>query len=72
MNAIKEISGLLGEEGDLIANIKGVGKKKDFALNEYVSGLEGIVDKQLSLYQEIKDKILKYKKIAKIKNGKNC
>ena len=71
MNAIKEISGLLGEEGDLIANIKGVGKKKDFALNEYVSGLEGIVDKQLSLYQEIKDKILKYKKIAKIKNGKN-
>ena len=71
MSAIKEISTLLGEEGDLITNIKGVGNKKAFTINEYVSDLEGIVDKQLSLYQEIKEKILQYKGIVKNKNGKN-
>jgi len=71
MNVIKNIANMLSEEGDLVTNIKGVGEKKDFTLNEYISGLEKIVDKQINLYEAIKEKIIKFKKISNQKNGKN-
>ena len=71
MTVIKNIANMLSEEGDLVTNIKGVGEKKDFTLNEYISGLEKIVDKQINLYEAIKEKIIKYKKISNQKNGKN-
>ena len=70
MVIIKESANILSEEGDLITNIKGVGKKQNFALDNYIDGLELIVDKKLDMYQEIKNKIKKYRK-AKISNGKN-
>ena len=70
MVIIKESANILSEEGDLITNIKGVGKKQNFTLDNYIDGLELIVDKKLDLYQEIENKIKKYRK-AKITNGKN-
>ena len=70
MVIIKESANILSEEGDLITNIKGVGKKQNFTLDNYIDGLELIVDKKLDMYQEIKNKIKKYRK-AKISNGKN-
>ena len=70
MVIIKESANILSEEGDLITNIKGVGQVQNFTLDNYIDGLESIVDKKLDMYQEIKNKIKKYRK-AKISNGKN-
>ena len=70
MNVIKESANSLSEEGDLITNIKGVGKEQNFTLDEYILGLEKIVDKKLDMYGIIKGKILKYKKVTRNKNGK--
>ena len=65
LNIIREAANILSQEGDLVTNIKGVGKKENFTIDEYISGLEKIVDKKLGLYGGIKGKIVKYKKIAK-------
>ena len=70
MVIIKESANILSEEGDLITNIKGVGKVQNFTLDDYIDGLENIVDKKLDMYQDIKNKIKKYRK-AKILNGKS-
>ena len=67
MVIIKESANILSEEGDLITNIKGVGKVQNFTLDDYIDGLENIVDKKLDMYQDIKNKIKKYRK-AKILN----
>ena len=69
MVIIKEAANILSEEGDLITNIKGVGKVHDFTLDNYIDGLELIVDKKLDMYADIKNKIKKYRKAQKI-NGK--
>ena len=69
MVIIKESANILSEEGDLITNIKGVGKVQNFTLDDYIDGLEIIVDKKLDMYEEIKTKIKKYRK-AKKSNGK--
>ena len=71
LNIIKEAANILSQEGDLVTNIKGVGKIQNFTIEEYISGLEKIVDKKLGLYGGIKGKITKYKKVAKNKNGKH-
>ena len=71
LNIIKEAANILSQEGDLVTNIKGVGKIQNFTIDEYISGLEKIVDKKLGLYGGIKGKITKYKKFAKNKNGKH-
>ena len=68
---LREAANILSEEGDLVTNIKGVGKKNNISLDEYISSLEKIVDKKLDMYGDIKGKIRKYKKFAKNKNGKN-
>ena len=70
MVIIKESANILSEEGDLITNIKGVGKVQNFTLDNYIDGLELIVDKKLDMYQDIKNKIKKYRK-AKKGNGKS-
>ena len=62
MNTIKAAAGVLSEEGDLITNIKGVGKEEDFTLDEYIDGLEKILDKKINMYGDIKDKIEIYKR----------
>ena len=69
MVIIKESANILSEEGDLITNIKGVGKVQNFTFDDYIDGLEIIVDKKLDMYEEIKTKIKKYRK-AKKSNGK--
>ena len=65
MNTIKAAASVLSEEGDLITNIKGVGKEEDFTLDEYIDGLEKILEKKISMYGDIKDKIEIYKKAIK-------
>ena len=70
MVIIKEAANILSEEGDLITNIKGVGKAQNFTLDNYIDGLESIVDKKLDMYAEIKSKIKKYRKAQKI-NGQS-
>ena len=37
---ILEDARLLSQEGDLITNIKGVGKEEDFKMDEYIAGLD--------------------------------
>ena len=70
INIIREAANILSQEGDLITNIIGVGKLQNFTIEEYISGLEIIVDKKLDLYGGIKGKINTYKKLEKSKNGK--
>ena len=70
MNIVKESANILSEEGDLITNIKGVGKIPNFSLDNYIDGLEAIVDKKLDMYSEIKSKIKKYRKAQKA-NGQS-
>ena len=70
LDVIKESANSLSDEGDLVTNVKGVGKKQNFTLDDYILGLEKIVDKKLDIYGKIKGKILKYKKATKNKNGK--
>ena len=71
INIIREAANILSQEGDLVTNIKGVGKLKNFTIEEYISGLEKIVDKKLDLYGGIKGKITKYKNLEKNKNGEH-
>ena len=61
MNIIKEDAKLLNEEGDLITNIKGVGKEEDFKMDEYVDGLEKVVKHKLDIYSDLMKKIDRYK-----------
>ena len=70
MNIVKESANILSEEGDLITNIKGVGKIPNFSLDNYIDGLEIIVDKKLDMYSQIKSKIKKYRKAQK-SNGQS-
>ena len=65
MNIIKEDARLLSQEGDLITNIKGVGKEEDFKMDEYIAGLDKIIEQKLKLYNNIKGKVNKYKKHIK-------
>ena len=61
MNIIKEDAKLLTQEGDLITNIKGVGKEGDFKMDEYIAGLDKIIEKKLKIYNNIKGKVDIYK-----------
>ena len=65
MNIIKEDARLLSQEGDLITNIKGVGKEEDFKMDEYIAGLDKIIEQKLKLYDNIRSKVEKYKKHIK-------
>ena len=65
MNIIKEDAKLLSQEGDLITNIKGVGKEEDFKMDEYIAGLDKIIEQKLKLYNIMKGKVDKYKKHIK-------
>ena len=65
MNIIKEDARLLSQEGDLITNIKGVGKEEDFKMDEYIAGLDKIIEQKLKLYNNIRGKVEKYKKHIK-------
>ena len=62
MKIIREAANILSEEGDLVTNIKGVGKIQNFTIDEYIDGLEKIVDKKMDMYGDIKGKIVKYRK----------
>ena len=61
MNIIKEDARLLSQEGDLITNIKGVGKEGEFKMDEYIAGLDKIIEQKLKIYNNIKGKVDKYK-----------
>ena len=61
MNIIKEDARLLSQEGDLIVNIKGVGKEGEFHIDEYIAGLDKIIEEKLRIYNNIKGKVDKYK-----------
>ena len=61
MNIIKEDARLLSQEGDLITNIKGVGKEEEFKMDEDIAGLDKIIEQKLKLYNNMKGKVEKYK-----------
>ena len=65
MTIIKEDARLLSQEGDLITNIKGVGKEEDFKMDEYISGLDKIIEQKLKFYNNMRGKVDKYKKHIK-------
>lgn len=66
MNIIKEDAKLLTEEGDLITNIKGKeDEDSDFEMEVYSKRLENIIDRKISLYNDLKTKIDIYKKHIK-------
>lgn len=61
MSIIKDDAKLLTEEGDLISNIKGVGKEVDFKMDEYIAGLDRIIGRKLLIYGNLKKKVDMYK-----------
>ena len=61
MVIIKDDAKLLTEEGELITNVKGVGKEEDFQMDEYVNGLEKVVKHKLEIYSDLMKKIDRYK-----------
>ena len=61
MGIIKDDAKLLTEEGELITNVKGVGKEEDFQMDEYVNGLEKVVKHKLEIYSDLMKKIDRYK-----------
>lgn len=52
---------MLTEEGELITNIKGIGDETDFRMDEYTTRLEKIINKKISLYNDLKKKLDTYK-----------
>ena len=62
MKVIKDDAKLLTNEGELIANVKGVGNEEDFKMDEYVNSLEKLVKNKLEIYSDLMQKIDKYKK----------
>lgn len=65
INIIKDDAKLLTEEGDLITNIKGFGKEEDFKMDEYIAGIDTIVNRKLIIYSDLKKKLDVYKKHIK-------
>ena len=65
MNIIKEDARLLSQEGNMITNIKGVGKEEDFKMDEYIAGLDKIIEQKINLYNNIRKKVDKYKEHIK-------
>lgn len=65
MGIIKEDAKMLTEEGDLISNIKGIGKETDFKMDEYITGLERIINRKLFIYGNLKKKLDMYKQHIK-------
>ena len=61
MNLIKDEAKTLTEEGNLISNIKGL-TNDNFPMEEYAFQINNIIDKKLSQYAELKQKINQYKK----------
>ena len=62
MNIIKEDAKLLNEEGDLITNIKGVGTNDDFTIDEYITGLDKVIEYKIQAYSKLREKVNRYKK----------
>ena len=62
MNIIKDDAKLLNEEGDLITNIKGVGTEEDFTIDEYITGLDKIIEYKIKAYSKLREKVNRYKK----------
>jgi hypothetical protein len=60
MNIIKDDAKLLTEEGELISNVKGVGKV-NFEMDQYASRLENIINKKIAIYLDLKKKMEIYK-----------
>ena len=65
MNIIKEDARLLSQEGNMITNIKGVGKEEDFKMDEYIAGLDKVIEQKINLYNNIRKKVDKYKEHIK-------
>ena len=63
MGVMKEEAKLLGEEGNLISDIKGV-TRDNYPMEEYALKLEGIICKKLDYYHELKRKIKNYKSLS--------
>ena len=64
MNVIKDEAKTLTEEGNLISNVKGL-TNDTFPMEEYAFKLNGIIDKKLLQYEELKKKIEEYKRAIK-------
>ena len=64
MNVIKDEARTLTEEGNLISNVKGL-TNDTFPMEEYAFKLNGIIDKKLMQYEELKKKIEEYKRAIK-------
>jgi hypothetical protein len=48
---------MLTDEGNIITNIKGIGKNMEFNMDEYSNRLEVIINKKIAFYTDLKKKI---------------
>lgn len=62
MQIIRDDAKMLTEEGELITNIKGVGEvDTNFNMEDYMMSLDGIINKKILLYMNLKKKMEVYK-----------
>lgn len=57
MEVIKDDAKMLTEEGELITKIKHLGTEQDFKMDEYLMRLEEIINKKVTIYSELQDKL---------------
>ena len=48
---------LFAAEGNIITNIKGIGDNMEFKMDEYSNRLEGIINKKIAFYTDLKKKL---------------
>ena len=59
---LKEAAQLLTQEGELISNLQGLGGE-DTDIDDYVSRMEGIVARNLEIYSDMQQQLLRFKSL---------
>ena len=57
MNIIREDARMLTEEGELMKHLRGGNNENNFKIEDYMNKLESIINKKISIYTQLKDKI---------------
>lgn len=61
---LKEAAKMLTEEGDLISNVQGFGEE-EYDMDEYVLRMEKIIKRNLEIYGDLQERIVRIKKLMK-------
>lgn len=62
---LKEAAQLLTQEGELISSLQGTGENEETDIDEYVNRMESIVARNLEIYSDMQQQLLRFKKLLK-------